>query len=124
MLLILLSACTPLVGDWSGEVECDNYAMDVEMTLEWTGKRYEGDGVLDCTDAVGFECEQTFDLQVDAEGFMGEQDLDVDIDNCRYETAIGDDDVACDNPDDVVWDGGVTIVGDWGDCEFEVERDN
>ena len=124
MLLILLSACTPLVGDWSGEVDCDNYAMDVEMTLEWTGKRYEGDGVLDCTDAVGFECEETFDLQVDAEGFMGEQDLDVDIDNCRYETAIGDDDVACDNPDDVVWDGAVTIVGDWGDCEFEVERDN
>jgi hypothetical protein len=120
----LLPACTPLNGDWSGEVTCDNYGMDAEISLEWTGSRYEGEGTLDCTDAVGYNCEETYDLQIDAEGPFGKQDLNVDIDDCEYQAGPIAGSAACENPDDVEWDGADTITGDWTDnCTFELGRE-
>jgi hypothetical protein len=123
MFLIALFGCTPLVGDWSGEVDCDRFSMDVELSLEWDDNEYVGEGALDCTDAVGFDCEERFDIQVDAEGPFGEQDLEVDLDDCIAEGGGVMERVSCENPDHVEWDGGDTIIGDWGSCEFEVERD-
>ena len=121
--LFFITACTPLNGDWSGEVDCGDYAMDVELSVEWTGDQYEGDGQLDCTDYYGSECEQTFDIQIDAEGPFGEQDLDVDLDDCEATLSGFSSQVGCDNPDDVEWDGADTIDGDWSSCTFELERD-
>ena len=119
----VLLACTPLVGDWSGEVDCGDYSMDLEISLEWGDGEYEGEGTLDCTDGYGSDCEQTFDLQVEAEGFMGQQDLDVDVDDCEYEIQGYSGSGSCDNPDDVEWDGANSITGEWGDCDVELERD-
>lgn len=122
-MLLLLLACTPLVGDWSGEVDCDGFAMDIEVSLDWTGKEYEGEGTLDCTDYYGSECEQTFDVQVRPESAFGEQELDVDVDDCEIDAGGQSGEVGCDNPDDVEWDGANTITGDWAGCDAELERD-
>jgi len=121
--LLFLLACTPLVGDWAGEADCGDYAMDVELSLEWGDGEYEGEGWLDCTDAFGTDCEQTFEVQVEAGGAFGEQDLDVDVDDCQYEIGGSSGEVPCDNPDDVDWDGADAITGDWGACDFELERE-
>lgn len=122
-MLLFLLACTPLVGDWAGEADCGDYAMDVELSLEWGDGEYEGEGWLDCTDAFGTDCEQTFEVQVEAGGAFGEQDLDVDVDDCQYEIGGSSGEVPCDNPDDVDWDGADAITGDWGACDFELERE-
>lgn len=124
-LSLLLSplGCAPLAGTWSGEVDCGDYAMDVEITLEPAEKGYEGEGVLDCTDGVGFDCEQTFSLDVRPEGGFGEQELDIDLDDCEVEAGGFEGTLGCDNPDDVVWDGRDLIVAEWGDCDAELEHD-
>lgn len=122
-LALLLVACTPLVGDWSGEVDCGDYAMDVEMTLEWDDGEYVGEGTLDCTDALGSDCEQTFEVQVRQDQAFGEQELDVDLDDCRASAGGVSADVGCDNPDEVTWDGADAIEGEWGDCDVELQRD-
>jgi hypothetical protein len=102
-MLFFLLACTPLAGDWSGE--------------------YVGEGWLDCTDAYGGSCEQSFELQVEPEGPLGEQELDVDIDDCTYELEGTSGSGGCTNPDDVEWDGADSITGEWDDCDVELERD-
>lgn len=122
-LFLFLFACTPLTGEWTGEVDCGEYAMDVSIEIEWTGAEYEGDGKLDCTDYAGSDCEQTFDIQIEPEGPVGEQELDVDLDDCHADVGGFESDVGCDNPDDVDWDGGDTITGEWAQCEFELERE-
>lgn len=122
-LLLLLLGCTPLVGDWSGEVDCGDYAMDVEIALEWGDGEYEGSGDLDCTDGYGMDCRQTFDVQVETEQWFGEQDLDVDVDDCQYTLGGSSGEAACTNPDDIEWDGADVIAGEWGGCDFELERD-
>lgn len=122
--LTMLIGCTPLEGDWEGEVDCGDYAMNVTLTLAWGGQRYEGEGVLDCTDAYGADCTQTFDLQVDAERSLnGGRELDVDVDDCRAELDGYSSQVSCDNPDDVEWDGGDRIDGEWGDCDVDLFRE-
>ena len=121
--LLFLLACTPLNGEWTGEVECESYSLDVDIEVEWTGSEYEGEGTLDCSDAAGSPCEQTFDIQSGGEAPFGEQDLDVDLDDCRASYGGQEGDVSCDNPDDVEWDGADSITGEWSQCEFELERD-
>lgn len=122
-LILILLACAPLVGDWTGEVDCGDYSMDVEVNLEWLGDGYEGEGKLDCTDYYGSECEQQFDIEVDSTGPFGEQELDVDLDDCEYDLGGFSSPVACDNPDDLEWDGGNTISGEWSSCDVELERE-
>lgn len=122
-MFLLLLACTPLSGDWSGDIRCGGYAMDVDLTLEWSEGEYQGEGTLDCTDALGYECEQTFDIQIEADGFLGEQDLEVDLDDCSYDAGFASGDVTCDNPENVVWDGADAIEGAWADCDLDLERD-
>lgn len=120
--LLFFIACTPLNGEWSGEIDCDDYSMDVDIEIEWTGGEYEGQGTLDCTNYYGSPCEQTFDIQMEAEAPFGEQDLDVDLDDCEAEIGGFQSQVSCDNPDDVEWDGADTITGEWSTCEFQIER--
>lgn len=97
--------------------------MDVDINLEWVGDGYEGEGTLDCSDAYGGPCEQVFDIQVDPTGPFGEQELDIDLDDCEYEVDGFSSSVGCDNPDDVEWDGGNTIVGEWSTCDVELSRE-
>lgn len=123
MLMLLLAACHPLNGEWEGEIDCGDYGLNTEVTLEWTGSRYEGSGTIDCTDAWNMPCEQLFDLQVDAERRShGDRDLDVDVDDCSA-TLDGDyQELACDNPSDVEWDGADRIDGEWGGCDVDLFR--
>ncbi len=120
-LLFVVVACRPLVGDWSGDIECENYSMKLELSLEATADGYEGDGELDCTDGAGGDCTQTFDIEVKHDDPA--TDLDVDLDNCVYELAGVEQDVGCDDPRRVEWDGGDAIEARWGDCDVELERD-
>lgn len=122
LLLFFVSACTPLTGEWEGEVTCDGESLDVWVDLEWTGRRYEGEGALDCTAYWGASCVQKFDVQVDPDEGPFAGDLDVELDECRAQTADGSADLGCDDPDDVEWDGADVIEGDWSGCELELER--
>lgn len=122
-LLLLATACTPLQGAWEGEVNCDGEELEVVIDLEWDGDAYVGEGALNCTAYWGAPCVQKFEVNVDPDQgpFAGE--LDVDIDDCRAETEDGEVNLGCSSPDDVEWDGGDSIEGDWSECEFELERE-
>ncbi len=97
--------------------------MDVEITLEPSDRGYAGTGTLDCTDAVGSDCEQSFEIDVRPESTFGEQDLDVDLDECEMDAGFLSGEIGCGNPDDVWWDGGDLIEGEWGDCDVELLRE-
>jgi hypothetical protein len=118
MMFLFLLACTPLSGNWSGEVDCGDYAMDLSLSLEAAQGDYEGEGLLDCTDYYGADCAQTFNVEVETDG----RDLDVDLDDCYYYVEGYESQVGCDNPDDVEWNGGREIDGEWADCDVELER--
>lgn len=121
LFIVLMAACRPLVGDWSGDIECENYSMKLDLSLEASDKGYEGEGELDCTDGYGSECGQTFDIEVRHEDPA--TDLDVDLDNC-YVTVLGvEAEQACQDPRHVEWDGGDTIEGEWNECDVSLERD-
>lgn len=123
MILWLFLACASLGGDWAGEVDCGSYAMDVELSLAWTEGLHQGEGELDCTDAYGMDCTQRFEIEVETGSRHGAQELEVDLDDCFAETATYTGAVDCDNPDDIEWDGGDRIDGDWVGCEVELERE-
>lgn len=120
--LLLLAACAPLQGEWEGEVRCDGEELEVFVQMEWNGRYYEGDGALNCAPYWGDDCVQEFLLDVRPEDgpFAGE--LDVDVDDCRAVTADGTVDLGCNSPEDVEWDGGDRIEGDWADCELRLDR--
>lgn len=119
---VFLAACTPLAGEWEGEVTCDGESLEVYVDLEWTGRTYEGDGAINCTPYWGAACVQKFEVQVEPDDGPFAGDLDVDLDDCRAETADGEAELGCDNPDDVEWDGADTIEGEWSGCDLELER--
>lgn len=121
--LAWLLGCAPLSGTWSGEVECAGYTMPIELEIALVDGDYEGEGIMDCTEGYGDACLQTFDVQVDRTRGLGEQDLDVDLDDCVYEVTGAAGTVTCERPDDVTWDGGGEIEGELGACEFALERD-
>ena len=122
-LLIGLPGCAPLVGGWEGEVRCNGESLDVLIDLEWDGREYVGDGALNCGPYWGAACVQKFEVHVQPEEGPFAGDLDVDVDDCHAETADGTMDLGCDNPDDVEWDGGDHIEGEWSGCELELDRE-
>lgn len=122
-MLLFLLACTPLVGEWSGQIDCVGFAMDVEATVDWDDG-YVGEGEMDCSDYYGASCTQTFAFEIDpGEVDDGEQELEIDVDDCMAEVWGVESEVACDDPDDVVWDGANEIQGEWSGCELELNRD-
>ena len=120
--LLLLAPSCSLAGHWEGEVDCGSFDMPVSLDLEADGGEYVGEGEMDCTDAGSGDCHQTFTVAVETEGGLGEQDLDVEIDDCRVDYGDGYEDVGCTDPDDVAWDGADEITGDWTSCEIQIER--
>ena len=130
--------CTTLAGDWEGEMECDgiDQGFDMEVSLSKDGgKEYSGDGTiaLTCSDGqYSVDCDLEFEMAVEAEKASGDQELDVELDDCNLDWDGGGEETDCgDDPDDVEWDGKDTIewkgtltfVGGETDCEVELERD-
>lgn len=122
MLILLLAACTPLVGDWEGTLDCGTYEAPISVSLEFEGGEYVGDGELDCSDTLGGGCQETFEIHIQSIGPFGEQDLDVDLDDCEASWGGYTSEVDCDDADDLSWDGADEIEGDWGDCDVDLDR--
>lgn len=122
-LWLMLVGCYPLAGVWEGEAECYGFDLDIQVTLEPADGVYAGSGSLDCSKTWGSDCEQTFDLELEPESWRGEQDLEVDLDDCQLHTDDGTEDVSCDDPDDLEWDGADRIEGEWSGCDIELERE-
>ncbi len=119
--LALLGGCTTLSGDWAGEITCPESAVDIEFTLEADeGSTYTGEGVYG---DAGADCEIQFDIEVEAEKMMGEQDLDVTFDNCKYVCGSDSESYECGDDIKAEWDGEDEITWDEDGCEGEVERD-
>jgi hypothetical protein len=123
MLITLLLACNPLVGDWSGELDCGSAEGDIAISLDFRDGAYVGDGELDCEWAYGGVCEERFEVNIDPVGPFGEQPIAVDLDDCEITLWGITSDIDCDDQDDLVWDGADTISGEWADCDVELERD-
>jgi hypothetical protein len=123
MIGLFLLGCVSLAGDWSGEVVCDGFAMDVEIALEPDGGDYVGEGTLDCTAYWGSPCSQSFTVEVEAERDGDEWELDADSDDCEVTVDGQTSPYACDDPTDLVWDGKDEIEGKWVGCDVEMERD-
>jgi len=103
----------------------------MEVTLEAHESKadtYIGDGEiveLTCSDESGntAECDLLFEITVETEGEAGEQDLEVDLDDCEYKVGSDKYDHDCSDVDDGEWDGGDVIVFEIEDCEGELERE-
>jgi len=121
-----------LVGTWSGELDCDESGdFEIEFTLaEHEGKdnTFTGDGeIQDIPLCVSGEetvyCDLSFEIEAESEGTDGEQDLEIDLDDCEAEidgeTVEGD----CADVDDGEWDGADTITFEAVGCDGEVERE-
>lgn len=132
--LFCLAACggSSLQGTWTGELDCGSDGdFDMEVTLEAHESKadtYIGDGEiveLTCSDESGntAECDLLFEITVETEGEAGEQDLEVDLDDCEYKVGSDKYDHDCSDVDDGEWDGGDVIVFEIEDCEGELERE-
>lgn len=124
MIALLLLACSSLSGTWSGDVDCGSFGMSAEIQLERDGDSWTGTGTMDCTDYVGVDCLQTYDVEVQKdERDKGDWVLDVNNSDCVIEIQGSRDQAACTDPDEVLWDGGDSITGEWDVCDFELQRD-
>lgn len=113
-----------LEGDWEGEIDCGEAGTaDLKLELERDeGNEYVGEGEIKNYGCQG--CELTFEIEIEADGGFGEQELDLDADDCVYTSPYGTEDVTCDNDfDEVIWDGKDTIEFENGSCDGELERD-
>lgn len=121
--LALLGGCTSLAGDWEGELDCGEGLVDLAFNLESDGDSiYSGKGEIT---AEGDSCKMTFDIEVEAEQMSGEQDLEVDLTNGKYECEGETMDIEFDDIAKAQWDGEDNIAWEQeGGCESEVERND
>lgn len=144
--LLSLAGCMPsLVGEWEGEIECEETSMDLSIELEADGGgEFSGDLetytlMQGSTDGTSWEAELslTIGMVFEIDG-GGEQDLDyeaeIDDADCRFTIEgelyssdceeLGFDVDIGQEPDlgDFTWDGADTIEIDDGDCRGELER--
>jgi hypothetical protein len=135
VLVVAMTGCDPLEGRYVGALNCYaeepySLAAQVKFSAAEDGG-YTGDGsigfipcgTVDSDETV--DCMLRFDMEVQLESPTGEQDLNIDYSNCRYETDAfnsGADTGAptdydspqthCrDETEEVSWDGTDTI--DW-----------
>lgn len=147
--LLLLTACTPLAGDWEGDFDCeddedadvDNLRREFKLTLEPDGSNeFEAEWELNTMYTV-YEDGDEYDVRlayagdgkVETDDTFGEQDLDheLNLTSCKaYVDGDEEDDGDCDEDDyledyDAEWDGANTIKIDSKDieCEGELERE-
>lgn len=128
--LLILPACfgDNLAGDWGGEVDCGE---DAQYDMKWEledkdGLEFSGTGELESLCAVEDQivpCEIVFDIVVEKDKKGGEQDVNVDLDDCELEGV----DYECDDIDDAEFDGKTVIIGEIEVgtlvCDFEMELD-
>jgi len=130
-----LSACTAsLAGEWEGELDCSGADIDFTFELESDGDEFTGEGEIGefyaTADGYTYNLLVTFELAASKDKAFGEQELDIEVDDC--EVVFVDygqtSDLDCDDPDDVEWDGADEMSGTiedflgGGDCDFEVSR--
>jgi len=116
-----------LDDNWDGEIDCgSDGTYDLSVDLEYDGDNtFVGEGEHDsiCTDgSYYYDCTIEFDVTVEAEKSSGEQDLDVELDDCVI--VLGGDtyDTDCEDPENVEWDGKDEIVGEIFGCDFTLDR--
>lgn len=132
--VFLVTGCTTsLDGNWDGEMDCGFWGdVDLEIDLDKkTNQVYDGDGEITGMYLDDDSVKVTFDLDVTKLNLSGAQELDLELDDCEFEV-IGawTEDMDCDDPEKVEWDGENVITGeiedflgmDGVDCDFEIER--
>lgn len=130
-----LSACTTsLVGEWEGDLDCGGADIDFVFELEADSGEFVGEGEIGeftaTSDGYTYDLLVPFELTVAKEKAFGEQELDVEVDDCEvlFVDYGQSSDLDCDDPDDVEWDGADEMTGTikdflgGGDCDFEVSR--
>lgn len=126
--LFFVLACNPLVGTWTGELDCGEGSVDGELELAADGAgAYTGDGYFEmtCYDSEynTFACDFEYTVEVEQDSSFGEQDIDVSFDDCTLNWSGGSQDTECGDDPDMEWDGADTISGDLDGCDIEFERD-
>jgi len=94
LLIGALSGCDALSGKYEGRMTCyadELYRLEAELEFRRDGERnYVGNGLfrnLECQTVLGgtVGCDLLFDLTVRPKSLTGEQDLDINFLNCRYQ---------------------------------------
>ena len=83
-----LSACTAsLAGEWEGELDCSGADIDFTFELESDGDEFTGEGEIGefnaTADGYTYNLLVTFELAATKEKAFGEQELDIEVDDCK-----------------------------------------
>jgi hypothetical protein len=130
LLLFPLLACTPLVGDWSGPLQCGDVAETATFSIEWGGNDYEGEGtVFYQGQANGSDVDIEVEFSVEIDGAIdGDGELDVSAESQRCTYTQGGTSLAFECTSDLdegnafTWDHGDEIDVR-GNCDGTLERE-